>query len=229
MLKAILVSTLVLTNLFASSLFLSRFFNDKQCDQILRNGGYFKTCYDYDAKGAKYVAYTLDGKKVNAVNIKKRPRFYEDLHIPKRYRSRYGDYTHNVYKMDRGHLANDAAFDWSKKSLHAVYVMSNIIPQHYTLNRSKKAWAGVERYARAMAVRLGKVDVLNGVVYPKKPKRMGRDKVAVPSAFWKMIYNDDKGFRRCFYFENRPEVKGRKLRDYETDCNRLLRSVYTAE
>ena len=101
--------------------------------------------------------------------------------------------------------------------------MSNIIPQHYTLNRSKKAWAGVERYARAMAVKLGKVNVLNGVVYPKKPKRMGRDKIAVPSAFWKMIYNDNKGFRRCFYFENRPEVKGRKLRDYETDYKRLIR------
>ena len=101
--------------------------------------------------------------------------------------------------------------------------MSNIIPQHYTLNRSKKAWAGVERYARAMAVKLGKVNVLNGVVYPNRPKRMGRDKIAVPSAFWKMIYSDDGQFQRCFYFKNLPEKKGRRLRDYEVSCKRLIR------
>lgn len=228
--KTFLAAAVFLTvNLFASSILLDRFFNDNRCDQILRNDGYFKTCYDYDAKGAKYVAYTLYGDKVNAVNIKKRPRFYEDLHIPKRYRSRYSDYTHNVFKADRGHLANDAAFDWSRKSLHAVYVMSNIIPQHYTLNRSKKAWAGVERYARAMAVKLGEVNVLNGVVYPKRPKRIGRDKIAVPSAFWKMIYNDDKDFRRCFYFENKPEVKGKRIKDYEIDCARMLNPAYTQD
>ena len=221
--KSILLLTLLSIHLLGSDLFLKQFFNNKQCDQILRNSGYFQTCYSYANKGAKYVAYTIDGTKVNLKNIKKRPRFYEDLHIPKKYRSKYSDYTHNSFKADRGHLAPDAAFDWSQKSLHAVYVMSNIIPQHYSLNRGIHAWMGLEKYGRVLAAKMGKINVLNGVVYSKSPQRIGRDKISIPVAFWKMYYNKDKNFQRCFYFKNKPEIKGTKIKDYEVDCKKLLR------
>jgi len=220
--KTILLLTLLSIHLLGSD-FLKQFFNDRQCDQILNNKGYFKTCYNYKNKGAKYVAYTLYGNKVNAVNIKKRPRFYKDLHIPKKYRSTYNDYTHNTFKADRGHLAPDAAFDWSQKSLNAVYVMSNIIPQHYSLNRGRHAWMGLEKYGRVLATKLDRINVLNGVVYSKNPKRIGRNKISIPYAFWKMYYNKDKNFQRCFYFENKPEIKGTKIKDYEVDCKKLLR------
>lgn len=221
--KTILLLTLLSIHLLGSDLFLKQFFNDNQCDQILKNNGYFQTCYSYKNKGAKYVAYTIDGSKVNLKNIKKRPRFYEDLHIPKKYRSRYSDYTHNTFKADRGHLAPDAAFDWSQKSLNAVYVMSNIIPQHYSLNRGSRAWKGLEKYGRVLATKMGKVDVLNGVVYSKSSQRIGRDQISIPTAFWKMYYNKSQDFQRCFYFENKPEIKGTKIKDYEVDCQKLLR------
>ncbi|RXK00437.1 hypothetical protein CRU98_04575 [Arcobacter sp. CECT 8986] len=142
--KLILISILSI-QLFGADLLLKQFFNNKQCDQILNNDGFFETCYSYKYKGAKFVAYTLYADKVNSKNIKKRPRFYDDLNIPKKYRSSYSDYTHNIYHNDRGHLYPDAAADWSNKSLHAVYAMSNIIPQHRTLNRGKDAWMGLER------------------------------------------------------------------------------------
>lgn len=220
--KIILLLALFSIHLLGSDLFLKQFFNNKQCDQILRNDGYFETCYSYKNKGAKYVAYTLHGNKVNLKNIKKRPRFYEDLHIPKQYRSRYSDYTRNIYHMDRGHLNNDASNDWSHRSLHAVYTMSNIIPQHFSLNRGRHAWLGVEKYTRFLAKKLGKINVLNGVVYGKHPKRIGRDRIAVPYAFWKMVYNKSKDFQKCFYFRNVPYIKGNKTRDYEIDCRKLL-------
>jgi endonuclease G len=221
--KTIFTLILISINLFASNLFLKQFFNNKECDQILRNNEYFITCYSYKNKGAKYVAYTLYGNKVNTVNIKKRPRFYEDLNIPKKYRNKSSDYTHNIFKADRGHLAPDAAFDWSKKSLHAVYVMSNIIPQHYSLNRSRYAWKGVERYGRILAIKLGKIDVLNGVEYAKSPQKIGRDQISIPKAFWKMFYNKKQHFQRCFYFINKPRIKNKKIKDYEIDCSKLLR------
>lgn len=50
----------------------------------MKNNGYFQTCYNYENKGAKYVAYTIDGSNVNVKNIEKRPRFYDDLNIPKK-------------------------------------------------------------------------------------------------------------------------------------------------
>jgi len=74
-------------------------------------------------KGAKYVAYTLDGDKVNAVNIKKHGKFYTGKNLPKKYRSYSKDYVHSGY--DRGHLAN-ASFDYSKKIVRKTYSMANI-------------------------------------------------------------------------------------------------------
>lgn len=117
---------------------------------------------------------------------------------------------------------NDAGFDWSQRSQLSTYYMSNIIAQEPTVNRSKKAWAGLERFERSLAVKLGKISVLNGVVYSKVPKRIGFNQVAVPSGYWKMIYSDDMKYKRCFYFENAPVVnKGIKVSDYEVDCGNL--------
>ena len=187
------------------------------------NNGYYTTCYDYKARGAKYVTYTLFGRFVDSVNIKKRPRFYPDLNIPKKYRSTYSDYTRNIYKMDRGHCYADASADNNQKKLDSVYVMSNIIPQYYTINRDRDKWAGVERYERYMAVKLGIVKVIDGVIYGNHPKRIGRDQIAVPKAFWKIIYNQHKKFKRCFYFENNREftIGKHSIKDYLIDCSKI--------
>ena len=45
-------------------LFIKKFFNKKQCDQII-DKKYYQICYNYKAKGANYVYYVLDGAKVN--------------------------------------------------------------------------------------------------------------------------------------------------------------------
>ncbi|OGS70785.1 MAG: hypothetical protein A3F91_09740 [Flavobacteria bacterium RIFCSPLOWO2_12_FULL_35_11] len=217
-----LISLFIALSLGADNTFLHQFFNDKVCDQILSNDGYFKTCYDYKTKGAKYVAYTLDGSLVNSGDIKERPRFYEDLNIPVQHRSKHSDYTNNRYSMDRGHLAEDASLDYSQRSLKAAYVMSNIIPQHSMVNRDKKAWAGVERFGRALATKMGKIGVLNGVIYSNNPKRIGHGQIAVPDAFWKMYYSADMKYQRCFYFKNEEiSDKNKSIKDYEINCEKL--------
>ncbi|MBW6487524.1 DNA/RNA non-specific endonuclease [Sulfurimonas sp.] len=222
--KTLLILIFATSLTLATDTFLHQFFNNKVCDQILENNGYFKTCYDYKVKGAKYVAYTIKGDLVNKNNIKERPRFYLDKNIPNQYRSEYSDYTNNRYKMDRGHMAEDASFDYSQRSLNAIYVMSNIIPQYFTVNRDKKAWAGLERFGRVMATKMGKVNVLNGVIYSNNPKRIGHNQIAIPTAFWKIYYNKEQNFQRCFYFENKPIVDSNKnVSDYEIACKRLMK------
>jgi len=195
------------------------FINKRNCDQIL-DKGYYQICYDYSAKGARYVTYTLDGSKVNAGNIKKRPRFYPDKAIPRKYRTTSKDYTHNEFHADRGHLAPDASFDWSNKSLHSVYSMANIIPQYKWINR--RTWVKAEKYERKVARKLGSIIVINGVVYGSRPKRMRKSGIAYPQAYWKMLY-DNHGFERCFYYKNNKDtkIKGDQLRDHIVDCKSL--------
>jgi len=203
--------------LTASATEIRDFINNRNCDQVL-DKKYYKICYDYQLKAATYVGYKLDGNLVNKVNIKKRPRFYTEKRIPKQYRATSSDYTHTGW--DRGHLNSDANEDMSKKSLHSVYTMANIVAMAPAVNR--RTWVKAEKYERKVAYKLGEVWVLNGIEYSSNPTRIGRNNIAVPSAYWKIIY-DNKGFERCFYYKNtkRAKTKGDKLRDHLVDCSSL--------
>ena len=197
---------------------ISDYINKNNCSQII-DKSVFTICYDYKLKGAKYVAYTLDGSLVNSSNIKKRPRFYTEKNLPKQYRSTSKDYVNSGY--DRGHLANDADFDYNEKTLRKTYTMANIIPQAPKVNR--KTWIKAEKYERTVALELGFVTVINGVVYSSNPKRIGKNGVAVPDAFWKIIYNDEKKFKKCFYYKNDLDVIVRqdRLKSHQVDCDQL--------
>ena len=194
------------------------FINDRNCSQII-DKTVFKVCYDYQLKGAKYVVYTVDGSTANASEqIKKRPSFYAENNIPVKYRSYPEDYTHSGY--DRGHLANHADFDYSANILYQTYSMSNIIPQVPEVNRD--TWIKAEKYERSVAQSLGAVSVINGVDYSNNPERIGKHKIAVPTSFWKIIFNDSKNFKRCFKYDNVvPDVKFDKLKNHEVDCSML--------
>ena len=211
------VATLALTtNLFAID--LANFINKDKCDQII-DKQVFTVCYDYEMKGAKYVAYTLERNKVNVGNVKKRPRFYTESTIPAKYRSKTNDYTKTGY--DRGHLANDASFDHDEKVVVKTYTMANIIPQAPNVNR--KTWTKAEQRERDMAGKYKTVNVLNGVVYDTNPQRIGKNRIAVPSGFWKAIYNNDNNFEECYLYENDldAKVKGDKLQNHKVDCSTL--------
>ena len=175
------------------------------CDQIIDKQA-FTICYDYKMKGAKYVAYTLDGNLVNKTNVKKRSSFYTEKNLPAKYRSHNKDYTHTGY--DRGNLANDASFDYDAKVVRKTYTMANIIPQAPNVNR--KTWIKAEKLEREIAVTLGSVCVINGVIYDDDPKRIGKNRIAVPDAFWKIIYNDAKGYQKGFYYENKNDIDVKK-------------------
>lgn len=215
--KSILLLLTILTFDLSATDFAG-YINHKNCDKII-DKQVFTICYDYRMKGAKYVAYTLSGSKVNAVNIKKRSSFYTEKNLKKQYRSQTKDYTHTGY--DRGHLANDASFDYNKNVLRKTYTMANIIPQAPVVNR--KTWIKAEKLERKVAVSLGTVNIINGVIYSSSPKRIGENRVAVPDAFWKMIYNDSKNYKKCFYYKNdlKAEVKGDKLKDHLVDCSTM--------
>ena len=191
--------------------------HSNECDQVL-DKKYYQICYDYKAKGAHIVEYTLDGDKVNAINIKKRPSFYPDKKIPAQYRTKSSDYTHNEFKADRGHLAPDASFDHSKTALKSIYTMANIIPQYKWINR--KTWVKAEKYERLVASRLGSVRVVNKVEYGSYRQRLAKSGIAYPVSYSKMLVNKKQGFERCFKYVNDKGAyhKGDKLRSHQIDC-----------
>ncbi|KIM06070.1 MAG: hypothetical protein KN64_00770 [Sulfurovum sp. AS07-7] len=194
----IVLFVLVISIVHATS--IKDFIDLKNCDQIVDKQVY-NICYIYKYKGALAVWYDLDGQLVNKNNIKERPKFYSEKNIPIQYRAKSQDYSHSGF--DRGHLANDASFNWSKKSQAKTYSMANISPQYPQLNR--KAWIAAEKLERKVAYDLGSASVINLVDFRGSTQTIGKNRVAVPTGFYKIIYNDAKGYKKCFYYKNEPD------------------------
>jgi endonuclease G len=101
--------------------------------------------------------------------------------------------------------------------------MANIIPQAPTVNR--RTWIKAEKLERKVATALGTVNVLNGVIYSSNARRIGKHHIAVPDAFWKMIYNDKEHYKKCFYYKNDLDIssKGDKLKKHLVNCSILMK------
>ena len=214
-----MLKRIILIALFSNALFAfnsQAYMNKSHCDKIIKNP-YFKVCYDYKLMGARTITYTLDAQAVNKVNIKKRPSFHTEKSLDRAYRVSPKSYSKTGY--DRGHMANDASFDWSMKSLNSTYTMANIVPQEPRVNRYH--WVKVERYARLVARKLGSVNVLNIIQYSKNPKRLEKQNIAIPQGFYKILYNKEKDFERCFYYKNDSSSyeKKEKLRKHLIECS----------
>jgi len=206
------------TSLYATK--INDFMDLRNCDQLI-NKKIYKICYSYRYKGALGGWTRLDGNKVNAVNIKKRPRFYEDTTIPRKYRTHYYDYTGMGRIWNRGHfIVADADADYSHKSLYLVYDMAQIEPQSAKLNQ--KTWLKVERYGRYMATILGYVNSISIADYKNANKTI-KNNVVIPTGFYRIYYNDKAHFKKCFYYKNivNVDVRHDKLKNHLVNCSAI--------
>lgn len=185
--------------------------DEVECSQLV-DKSYYLACYDYGMKGSRAVFLTLEKDKIDQ-SISKRGRFYEESLIPLEYRIRPNEYTRSGY--DRGHMASDASFDYSEDSLHSVYSMVNIVPQNHDLN--SRHWSKVEQYSRQKAKEYERLNVLNLIVYGENPKRISENSVAVPEAFYKILWNKERYYEECFYYKNEG-LGSPNVRDHKISC-----------
>ena len=165
--------------------------------------------YSYQYKQPLWVAYKLTGESVSK-HFKRHNKFAPDKQIPISYRAQLSDYNHSGY--DRGHLAPYAAIDISKNSAKQSFLLSNMSPQAISLNR--QGWAQLEKYVRFWAKSKGKIWVFTGPIFKgKKPKTIGKDKITVPSAFYKVIYAPEQNEAIAFAMPNKA-VKRKQVEKY---------------
>ena len=192
-----------------------KFINESNCSQIIDNE-FIVMCYDYKKKAVKAVSYTLLGDLMNETNIDERPSFYVEPKLKPKDRISATDYTNSGY--DKGHMAPDAAFDWSQESLEAVYTLANIIPQAPQVNR--RSWAKLELYVRKKAEALGELNVLNVVKYGERSRRMGKHRMAISKGYYKVLYNPEENYEECFYYSNKLGVSADNdvLEEHAVSC-----------
>ena len=127
----------------------------------------------------------MDGNLIDKYNLsRKHLRFRPDYQLPARCRSYSKDYSHTGY--DRGHLAPNAIFDYSRAVQKESFLMSNIAPQKPKLNR--KLWAKIERFVRMQARWYRKISAITGVCGSIGTLGKRKHNVNIPKWWYKILF-----------------------------------------
>ena len=199
-----------------SSKFLPGYDIQTRCDKILHKTA-FDICYSCKWKTPRMVVYRIDGKLADGVNLSRKHLYFRpDYRLPAKCRSYPKDYSRTGF--DRGHLAPNAAFDYSKRVQKETFLMSNIAPQKPRLNR--RLWAKIERFARFQARKYETVSVITGVCGSQGYIRNG---VNVPRYWFKIIFRPRKT-PVCFLAPNTNKGMSRaKAKEFLSSMNEIER------
>ena len=143
----------------------------------------YLVAYDAPAKIPVYVAYTLLPQ--NALGCFPRTNaFVADQSVP-------GGATPNDYAgtgYDKGHAAPDGDLSWSQQVEYESFLMTNMYPQHGSLNRG--IWKLLETSVRGWAVQRNQpYTIFVGALYGAGNEKIGSG-VVVPHGFYKIVINN---------------------------------------
>ena len=104
----------------------------------------------------------------------------------------------------RGHMAPAMDMRWDKTAMTQCFYMTNMCPQDTKLNNDH--WRVLEEKVHRWAKRDKRLMVYTGPIMGKHPQMIGKNKqnIAVPDAFFKVIYAPDQGRSIAFIYENKP-------------------------
>ena len=153
-------------------------------EQILERMGY-TTSYNNKSKTPNWVAWHLTKAHTYGDNQRKNEVFFEDVSIDSEQRATDNDFYNSRY--DRGHMCPAGDNKWDGLAMRESFLFTNICPQNHGLN--KYEWNDLEIQCRDWAREYGAVDIVCGPIFSTTgdQKTIGRNKVWVPEAFFKVI------------------------------------------
>ena len=151
-------------------------------EQILRRTGYTAS-YNSDTRLPNWVAWQLTAEHTSGPHKRGGIDFAEDEDVPEP-RATDWDYYRSGY--DRGHLCPSADNKWSEAAQRESFLFTNICPQNHSLNAGD--WNEMEQQCRRWADELGSIYIVSGpILYKGRHKTIGKNKVVVPEAFFKVV------------------------------------------
>lgn len=165
-------------------------------DQIIKHTAYTLK-YSEEYEEAEWAAYML----TKIMTIAKYPRtnkFRIDPDVETG-SAAPGDYkqTRND-KYDKGHLVPCDDMRWSKVTESESFFMSNMSPQVHSFNAG--IWKRLESWVHKYANTYDTVYVVAGPILEKGMKTIGKNKVAVPKYFYKVLLVYRQNENKCIGF-----------------------------
>jgi endonuclease G len=162
-------------------------------EQILKRAGY-TTSYNSRTRNPNWVAWHLTKAHTYGSHQRSSEKFTEDESVQAP-RATDNDYYNSRY--DRGHMCPAGDNKWDKLAMEQSFLFTNVCPQNHGLN--KYEWNDLEIQCRSWAREYGAIDIVCGPIYYSQGERfkvgsnqdtqktIGRNKVWVPDAFFKVI------------------------------------------
>lgn len=186
-------------------------------EQLLKRDGFWVS-YNKDRKIPNWVAWHLTAAHTRGGNQRDDMVFSEDNEVPFP-RATDDDYYGSHY--DRGHLCPAGDNKWDRRALTQTFKFSNICPQNHGLNKGD--WNDLEIQSRYWAREMGDIYIVAGpVFYHGVKKTIGKNQVAVPDAFFKVILCDNKKAKAIgFVYPNRGGHK--EMKEYVRSVDEIER------
>ncbi len=184
-----------------------------QSDALLCRTG-FALSHDSATKSPRWVAQRMTPERLVAA-VPRSDRFLPDPDLPKGQRAELEDYRASGY--DRGHMAPAADMRWSAQAMRESFYLSNMAPQIGAgLNRG--IWSELESRIRQWVERRGELFIFTGPVFETpvtKAQRIGPNAVAVPTHFYKIVFDPVRIETIAFVIPNAAQ-QGRRLEEFIT-------------
>jgi endonuclease G len=161
--------------------------------QIIRHQ-YYTLSYNERAEQAEWVAYELKKGYVKNSDFK-RPFFIEDPKVSTR-SADWRNYKKSGY--DKGHLCPAADMEFDLNAYNETFYTSNVTPQDHGFNGG--IWNRLEQKVRYWAVKNDGVFIVTGGVLNNTLETIGKEKVAVPKYFYKILLSHSKGNYKMIAF-----------------------------
>ena len=174
---------------------------------------YYSLAYNEEYEQADWVAYELTGKRLNGKRVPRAKRFNSDPKV-KTKSAVHKDYSHSGYT--RGHMAPAGDMGFSSDAMKQCFYMSNMSPQLRQCNNG--IWKELEETVREWARKKGSVYIATGpMFYDNGTPTIGKNDVAVPDAFYKIIL--EKGTDKSVSFIIPNELSNKHLKEYQVSIN----------
>jgi len=161
----------------------------------------FLLAHDPERKTPIWVIEHLTKEKARGT-LARKDAFKPDPVLPKGRRAELSDYKGSHY--DRGHMAPAADMKWDVQAMAECFYLSNMVPQ-VGKGMNQGIWRILEDKVRDWAISRGEIYIYTGPVYDGKEelKVIGKNKVAVPSSLFKIVFSPGDQKAIAFIMPNR--------------------------
>lgn len=147
----------------------------------------YSLSYNEKYEQAEWVFYELKNRNVSNNNFQ-RPYFIFDPKV-KTQSADYRNYKNSGY--DRGHLCPAGDMKFSKEAFDETFYTSNISPQKNDFNGG--VWNRLEQKTRYWSQKYNDIYVVTGGILTEGLETIGKEKVAVPKYFYKILMDETDG------------------------------------